>query len=234
MNAATDFNHLLLRYKHTSWGVDLEQRQLFPGCKITQNTEREMIVEYPPNTINKALVNPTGTQYNLEKYTGKSAIEIKSAIQAELTATLSYNNAEHIELSFLETHVHNNRRGGRYSYHSLNSTQFATVVKVLYPSVTTRYNGRQLDRQDLAKAIDGLVPRYFGIKNLDTLMYIYARLLLQNNRYGVKGEGVKDSIDFTIDGIAKFITKCGGVIDGKIGVRKNFNMKEKEDGQESK
>lgn len=227
------YNYYTLTYNYNSWGIGFGTKQLFPRCRILQSTDKEMVVEYSPNTFTKAKIDVINSKVNSTPYTNKSSIEIKSLIQKEVTLVLGFNNHDHCELSFLESQVHNMWRGNRYSYNSLNSNEFATIVKVLYPSVTTRYEGRQLGRAELSKAVDGLVPRDFGIKNLDTLMYVYARLLRQNNKFRVKGTGVTATIEFTIDGIVKFIKDCGGIIDGKIGVRKNFKTKEKKDGEES-
>jgi hypothetical protein len=160
-----------------------------------------------------------------QKYEGKPVLEIKSALEAEFTKCLSkyhdYNNKCSV---FFPNSLMGYRRTSRME-NGLTLADYRNIVKLLFPTVSTRRDGKDLDKQGIMNSIlaGGAKPRDFGIRDLDMLLYVW-QTLIGERRPTFNKSDVARLKSWKIDDMVEFITACGGTLHGgKVGARKNFN-----------
>jgi hypothetical protein len=107
----------------------------------------------------------------------------------------------------------------------LTLADYRNIVKLLFPTVSTRRDGKDLDKQGIMNSIlaGGAKPRDFGIRDLDMLLYVW-QTLIGERRPTFNKSDVAMLKSWKVDDMVEFITKCGGTLHGgKVGARKNFN-----------
>lgn len=182
---------------------------------ITLSLPPSCIGGYTMDKLNKLPVEP---------YVNATLQEIKARIQAEVSNSLTashYDNDTH-PVFFTNFFF---RHGSRDRLHTLNKNAWLNLIKLLYPTVvTSEKSNRQICQQIIDSA---LVPRDFGITNLDILLELYASLLGQSFRHTSNAFKTVPCRDYTQAGLVEVIMQQGGTLDGgKVGSRKNFKKKE--------
>jgi hypothetical protein len=160
-----------------------------------------------------------------QSYEGKSVLEIKSALEAALTTSLSrYYQYDKKPDAFFSRSLMGYRRTSRMD-NGLTMADYRNIVKLLFPTVSTRRDGKDLDKRGIMNSIlaGGAKPRDFGIRDLDMLLYVW-QTLIGERRPTFNKSDVARLTSWKIDDMVEFITKCGGTLHGgKVGARKNFN-----------
>lgn len=156
-------------------------------------------------------------------YEGKTIQEIKLAIGMEVSKAIvntyyAYNNA-FINHTFFTNGIkpQSNRRSNR-----LTIPEWWNLIKLLYPTITTT------DRDIACEQIEdgALLPRDFGIKNVDALLQLYCALLRNKLNAFVGINNVSVNCTYTQANLIKFVQDFGGTFDGcKVSKRK---VKDKE------
>jgi len=169
-------------------------------------------------------------------YMGLTPLQIKTKLEAELLSQMTqyrynyYNNSRQLPKVFFQNDILGHGTNSMMSY--INVQQYRTLVKLLFPTINIRVEGKDLNTEEIRRAIveSDAKPRDFGIRNLDTLLGVWAALLKQSLPAGVTTVEDKPA-SYKIEDLVAFITKHGGTLHGgKVGVRKNFNKKEATNG----
>lgn len=183
------------------------------GTKITSEVPAKYVTSFEL---------PRKEKVPVDKYDGLAVQEVKQLIQREVTKVLASTDTPSNQVFF--------RREFWYSY-STRSPRSSTkpvwllMIKILYPSITIgNGNVRDICRQILEQ---DLLPRDFGIKNVDTLLKVYYTLLRidpPKALYRMSRDRLEND---RIDTAVKYVLSQGGTLDGsKVGARKNFKPKE--------
>ena len=164
----------------------------------------------------------------VEAYVGKTLQELKQHIQLEVTKSLTgayYDNPSSASAAKSLFFTHDFfMYSSRDRLHRLNKSSWLNLIKLLYPTVVVNYKtNTEICRQIIDSA---LIPRDFGITNLDTLLELYAGLLSQKMPSDSKLQPPRIS-DYTQASLVNKVLEAGGTLDGgKVGSRKNFKKKE--------
>jgi hypothetical protein len=214
-------NNFSLEYTGSTiqrYGSDLSS--CFP---YSDNTiEGTKIISKVPANCVTSFTLPRREKVPVDKYDGLAVQEIKQLIQREVTKVLASTDTPTNSVFF--------RREFWYSYSNRSPCHttkpvWLLMIKVLYPSVSIA-NGdvRNICRQILEQ---DLLPRDFGIKNVDTLLKVYYTLLHTDPPKSLAAIS-RDRLDsHRIDTAVQYVLSQGGTLDGgKVGARKNFTKKE--------
>jgi hypothetical protein len=182
-------------------------------------------VHIPANIIKSCTVTlALSYDEKYKTYEGKSPIEIKAMLEGELVQTLSrfydYNLPRSVFFNMSMMRYRNTSR----MENSLTLVDYRNIVKLLFPTVPTRMDGKDMTKQAIMNAIrtQNAKPRDFGIRDLDMLLYVWQTLLNEKrNLASNKGVALKSR---KVDDMVQFIQECGGTLHGgKVGARVNFN-----------
>lgn len=158
------------------------------------------------------------------QYVDSTIANIKLLIQTEVSKALGCNKANYYESPtkdclFFSGNFHMPYRTSRIA--KLTKSAWLNLIKLLYPTVITgEGNINNICSQIMSQA---LLPRDFGITDVDKLLSLYATLLDQslNNKLGIERNRCRD---WTQKGLVEEVVAAGGSLHGgKVGHRKNFN-----------
>ena len=150
------------------------------------------------------------------KYDNLSPTEIKARMVTELYRPLRrWGNRDRQEV--IDGHF--------YAPSRLGASYFRNVVKLLWPQVNPMANGRPKTLDTLVDELnrDTPEPRDFGIKDLAILANIWKQLMEGGNATAIMGVQLTAFKGYKVDELVAWIKENGGIIDGKVGMRKNFN-----------
>jgi hypothetical protein len=212
-------NNLSLEY--TGSTTQSYGKEVSPCFPYSDNTiEGTKITSKVPANCVTSFTLPRREKVPVDKYDGLAVQEIKQLIQREVTRVLASTDTPTNSVFF--------RKEFWYSYcnrspRNVTKPVWVTIIKVLYPSVNLQGDVRNICRQILEQ---DLLPRDFGIKNVDTLLKVYYTLLRTDppTTMPISRDRLDDG---RIDTAVKYVLSQGGTLDGgKVGARKNFTKKE--------
>jgi hypothetical protein len=157
------------------------------------------------------------------QYVDSTIANIKLLIQTEVSKALGCNKTSNYDSPtkdclFFSGNFHVTYRTSRIA--KLTKSAWLNLIKLLYPTVITdEGNINNICSQIMSQA---LLPRDFGITDVDKLLSLYATLLDQplNNKLGIARNRCRD---WTQKGLVEEVVAAGGSLHGgKVGHRKNF------------
>jgi hypothetical protein len=195
-----------------------------PDIKVESTHLDDMVLTMaiPPSSI-ISLKQDKRQVIKTANYEGKTIQEIKLAIGMEVSKAMvntpyAYDNA-FINHTFFTNGI---KPPSLYRSNRLTIPEWWNLIKLLYPTITTK------DMAIACKQIEdgALLPRDFGIKNIDELLQLYCVLLRNKLNAFVGINNVSVNCTYTQANLIKFVQDFGGTFDGgKVSKRK---VKDKE------